>query len=45
MKLLTGCGLLTGYINKFLKRKTEASGFPSHVTTEEQKEFMYPILN
>jgi hypothetical protein len=30
-------GLFTGYINKFLKMKTEASGFPSHVTTEEQK--------
>jgi hypothetical protein len=30
-------GLFTGYINKFLKMKTEASGFPSHVATEEQK--------
>jgi hypothetical protein len=30
-------GLFTGYINKFLKMKTEASGFPSHVTTEEEK--------
>jgi hypothetical protein len=30
-------GLFTGYINKFLKMKTEASGFPSHVATEGQK--------
>ena len=30
-------GMFTGYINKFLKMKTEASGFPSHVVTDEHK--------
>ena len=34
-------GLFTGYINKFLKMKTEASGFPSHVTTEEEKRLLF----
>ena len=31
-------GLFTGYINKFLKMKTEATGFPEHVTNNEQKQ-------
>jgi len=34
-------GLFTGYINKFLKMKTEASGFPIHVTTEEEKRLLF----
>ena len=31
-------GLFTDYINTFLKIKQEASGFPSHVVTEEDKD-------
>ena len=30
-------GLWAGYVDKFLKLKAEASGYPSHATTEEQK--------
>ena len=31
-------GLFAEYINKFLKLKTEASGWPTDVRTQEQKE-------
>lgn len=30
-------GLFTDYVNKFIKFKTEASGYPKHIRTEEQK--------
>jgi len=35
-KAKTG-GIFTEYINTFLKGKQQASGFPSHVKTDEQK--------
>ena len=31
-------GLFTGYINKFFKMKTEATGLPAHVTKNEHKQ-------
>lgn len=31
-------GLFADYVNKWLKNKTEASGWPKHCTTEEKKE-------
>ena len=31
-------GLFTQYINKFLKMKIEASGWPKYVKTDEQKQ-------
>ena len=31
-------GLFTKYINTFLKLKQEASGYPSHITTEEERD-------
>ena len=31
-------GLFATYINKFLKMKTEASGWPTGIETEEQKD-------
>ena len=30
-------GLFTGYINSFLKLKQESSGYPQHITSEEEK--------
>jgi hypothetical protein len=37
MKLSDGEGMFTGFVNQFLKGKTEASGWPKHVKTEEEK--------
>ena len=31
-------GLFTEYVNKFLKMKTEATGFPDHIKSNDQKE-------
>ena len=37
-KSIPDSGLFTQYVNTFLKLKQEASGFPSHICTEEQKD-------
>lgn len=31
-------GIYSGYIDQFLKLKQEASGFPSNIKTDEEKE-------
>ena len=37
-KSIPDSGLFTKYVNTFLKLKQQASGFPSHISTEEEKD-------
>ena len=37
-KSIPDSGLFTRYVNTFLKLKQQASGFPSHITTDEEKD-------
>ena len=37
-KQIPDSGLFTKYVNTFLKLKQQASGFPSHISTEEEKD-------